>query len=91
MFAQSWIESLSMAFNTSTVGAGILVSIILMITVNLLIIMMLKDKSALPLTIIDVFLVMGLVWAQWLPTFTGSALAVLMALLSAYAVKERVT
>jgi putative flippase GtrA len=49
-----------------------------------------KNKSAMPMTVIDTFLVIGLVWAHWLPSFTGSALAILMALLSAYVVKERI-
>jgi phosphoglycerol transferase MdoB-like AlkP superfamily enzyme len=90
MFAQEWIEACSMAFNTTTVGAGILISIILVVTVDLLIIVVMKNKSAMPMTVIDTFLVIGLVWAQWLPSFTGSALAILMALLSAYVVKERI-
>lgn len=89
MFAQAWIEALSMAFNTSTVGAGILVSIILVVTVDLFT-MMVTKKPAMPMCIIDVFLILGLVWAQWLPTFTGSALAILMAILSAYIIKERI-
>lgn len=89
MFAQTWIESLSLAFNSTVSGAGILVSIILVVTVDLLIIMILKNKSSIALTVIDVFLILGLVWAEWLPTFTGSALAVLMAILSAYVIKER--
>lgn len=79
-----------MAFNTTTAGTGILVSMILVITIDLLIMTMAKEKSAMPLTILDTFLVIALVWAQWLPTFTGSALAILMALLSAYVVKEKI-
>lgn len=90
MLWQTWIEAVSLAFNTDLVGTGILVSLILIITIDLLVIMLLKDKSSIPLLVIDFFTVLALVFAQWLPTFTGVVLALIMALIATYAIKERV-
>jgi len=84
----NWIESVSLAFNTDLVETGILVSFILIITIDLLIIMLLKNKSSIPLLVIDFFTVLALVFAQWLPTFTGVVLALIMALIASYAIKE---
>lgn len=90
MLFQEWIEAVSMAFDTNVSGAGIMVSFILIITIDLLILILATEKSGIPIVLIDTILILALVWAQWLPTFTGVVLALIWALVGAYIFKERV-
>jgi len=90
MLFQEWIEAVSMAFDTNVGGAGIMVSFILLITIDLLILILATERAGIPIITVDTILILALVWAQWLPTFTGVVLALLWAILGAYTFKEKV-
>lgn len=92
MFAQTWVEAVSMIFGTSTVMTGIILSFLLLFICDMFTIILLREAGALDaLLFLDLVGVLLFVAIEWLPMFVGTVLAVVLALMGAYVVRNRVS
>ena len=83
------MEAVSMIFGATTQNTAIIVSFVILILLDVLVIINMKEHSTDGLFFVDTLGAIVFTFMGWLPVFTGTVLALIFALIGAYLVRNR--
>lgn len=91
MFAQTWIEAVSMIFGTTTSLTAIIMSFLLIVLCDMITAISVKWNALEVVILLDLIMILLFVAIQWLPLFTGTVLAVVVSLIGASVIRDKVS
>lgn len=80
---EDWIDGVATALGSSTVNAGIFMALMFTTAFILIMVVATRGKNMLISLVTSIMLVILFTMMQWLPTWTGGALALALSFLSA--------
>ena len=89
MIFQAWIEAVSVIFNQSTTNTAIMMSLIIIILLDILTIVNMKDGSIDAMFFLNTACCILFIFMKWLPVFVGTVMAVIFGLIGAEIARDR--